>query len=752
MAASATAPVVRVDHGAEPAAGPGEEHDRLGPTRGSQVAPTSAGRRRRPPPPRARERRRRRPPRCPAVRTTRRTPVPSASAPPATGGRFGPEPHDVLAAEQHPHRRGRAGRPARGRRRPPGWPSLPPNAPPLASGDDGLAAGLAPRRRRARGSRAPPSDVRSVAAQSPGGSSSGGRASTVVRRPCTLPAGGAGLGQRVADGPAAVAVGHGHQRVRPGRCRRRSPRARARRPGATALRRAALERGSLRGPRTRTRRRFACPSVRNIDGFAVRALSPVATSHASRIVRHPVQRQRWARRACSTAGWPSGPAAAPLARRPSSRQTMPGVQNPHWLAPVAQNASAQRSRVASGQAVDRRDRPPRHPPGRGHAGDPRLAVDQHRAAPALPLRAAPVLGRAQPEVLAQHLEQGRAPVGDLDLPAVDLELQRRAISGGHREQDRFAGMAGPPPGPLPTPLPRRRPAPRAGAVAARRVRRRTTTTKPTPTAHDATSPATASSCSPPYLRGPFYVTGIAEPGHRSGWPTAQGLLTLEDTPEELEVTSSTPTARREADPSRSSATPRACPVRTSRSGDRSTTPGIYTCAAEPRAGRPPRWPSRCRTPRRPPMVKPGDRDARRSLTPTAADARGVDPICTARPRLPAARRHARRRARRRASRSRCSWPRPAFCQVAICGPVLDVLLDARWPPTRTAAPARRGLRRPRRRTPTATTPRCSTDARHARSSRRCSWSAPTASWPSASTRSTTRDELDEPLAGAQLSG
>ena len=57
------------------------------------------------------------------------------------------------------------------------------------------------------------------------------------------------------------------------------------------------------------------------------------------------------------------------------------------------------------------------------------AVDEHRAAAALALRAAPVLRRAQAEVLAQHLEQRRAVVGHLDLPAVDLELERRrAIS------------------------------------------------------------------------------------------------------------------------------------------------------------------------------------------------------------------------------------------------------------------------------------------------------------------------------------
>ena len=74
---------------------------------------------------------------------------------------------------------------------------------------------------------------------------------------------------------------------------------------------------------------------------------PRARSAASRMDCHPVQRHRWASSAPSTsrrdAGRP-GPAASSAARR----ITMPGVQNPHWLAPVATKASAQRSRCAAG--------------------------------------------------------------------------------------------------------------------------------------------------------------------------------------------------------------------------------------------------------------------------------------------------------------------------------------------------------------------------------------------------------------------
>ena len=152
----------------------------------------------------------------PGVRTTRSTPRPSASAPPATGGRLGPR-----RTTSSRSRRTRTGRPcssARAR---------------AAAATTGLAcrrtlprwrAGSAARHpartktRRARGSAGSTHEVRSVAAQSPGGSSSGGRASTVVRRPCTLP-------RRLVPRPAC--------RRPPSRRRRRVPRP-GRRAGAVS--------------------------------------------------------------------------------------------------------------------------------------------------------------------------------------------------------------------------------------------------------------------------------------------------------------------------------------------------------------------------------------------------------------------------------------------------------------------------------------------------------------------------------------
>ena len=98
---------------------------------------------------------------------------------------------------------------------------------------------------------------------------------------------------------------------------------------------------------------------------------------------------------------------------------IPGVQNPHWLAPVAAEGIGPPPGLR--EALERGDGSARHPAGGGHAGDPRRAVDQDRAAAALALRAAAVLGRLQAEPVAEHLEQRGTVVGHGDRPAVDLQ-------------------------------------------------------------------------------------------------------------------------------------------------------------------------------------------------------------------------------------------------------------------------------------------------------------------------------------------
>ena len=73
--------------------------------------------------------------------------------------------------------------------------------------------------------------------------------------------------------------------------------------------------------------------------------APSASHAASTIDCQPVQRHRWARRAASTS-WRDGSPAPPRSPRAARRITMPGVQKPHWLAPRATKASAQRSRCS----------------------------------------------------------------------------------------------------------------------------------------------------------------------------------------------------------------------------------------------------------------------------------------------------------------------------------------------------------------------------------------------------------------------
>ena len=159
--------------------------------------------------------------------------------------------------------------------------------------------------------------------QAPGGTSSGGMGRSVLRRPSAAPAAcrasagvspsaqppsGAGTATRASEGAESSAKPPSpHATCGPATCD--LP------PSMAALREAAAR-------------------SRDPPGTCV----PSSTARAaSRIVCQPVQRHRWA--ASALVG------SAPGERRVwlSSLRMMPGVQNPHWLAPVAQKASAQTS-------------------------------------------------------------------------------------------------------------------------------------------------------------------------------------------------------------------------------------------------------------------------------------------------------------------------------------------------------------------------------------------------------------------------
>ncbi len=109
------------------------------------------------------------------------------------------------------------------------------------------------------------------------------------------------------------------------------------------------------------------------------------------------------------------------------RTTIPGVQKPHWRAPVAAKARASRSRSAGSKpsrvvtvrpatfSIDKL------------AGDRRLAVEQDGAAPALTGGGAAVLGRGDAEFLPQRRQDMRVLGRRPDLGPVEGE--------GHRGSD-----------------------------------------------------------------------------------------------------------------------------------------------------------------------------------------------------------------------------------------------------------------------------------------------------------------------------
>ena len=227
-------------------------------------------------------------------------------------GPFGAEAHDVLPGKDHPHRPSIPVCQLRGR--PPGrpTPALPAKGSPIGGGVGGLAAGEAPGRVRLQVRRLHPRGLEGE-----------------------VPVAGRHL-ERVAQPPAA-APALDLARMRPGPPPGISPTAQPPWRSGTATRQPAgarvvgeatpaeddIRAGPLAGATLEGR-----PACRpGPPGDAVPARSARAGSHAAAtIVRHPVQRHRWASKAdstCSTAG--SGPSAA-------RRHRIPGVQKPHWLA------------------------------------------------------------------------------------------------------------------------------------------------------------------------------------------------------------------------------------------------------------------------------------------------------------------------------------------------------------------------------------------------------------------------------------
>ena len=162
------------------------------------------------------------------------------------------------------------------------------------------------------------------------------------------------------------------------------------------------------------------------------------------------------------------------------------------------------------------------------------------------------------------------------------------------------------------------------------------------------------------LRAPF---GLAD---------AEGLLPVDDTPESVEVQIITPDGRGTSEP-----------ITIQRRSDglerpyfpligTLPEPGIYTVRAELGGPAGSEMSVAVNTPAEVKVIRPGA-TMPALQTPTVGDARGVDPICTRDPACPL---HDTTVADVLAQKRPLALllSTPGYCQVSICGPVLDVLL------------------------------------------------------------------------------
>ena len=323
------------------------------------------------------------------------------------------EPHDVLAGEDHPHgAAGAVGELARGDALT-GEATLPPNAPPLASGDMRVAARARTTTRRAPGTRVRPTRWRGARRPS---RVPAARAAARARRSCAGPAPcprARGFEQRLGDHPltsprlrrrsrstpAGAAPRPGRRAARRRRRSRRPPGARATptrcdAPPSSAARRAAAS-------RSRAGAAGGAPSTAVVDGLPAGAAAQVRGEGAVEV----------------------DPAGLALRRGRGQSHHDPRRAEPALRTTGRDEARREIVAHRGLETLDRQHRPARDARHGRDARDARLAVDQHRATPALTLRCAPVLGRDHTEPLAQHREQRLAGRHlDLDLVAVAREL------------------------------------------------------------------------------------------------------------------------------------------------------------------------------------------------------------------------------------------------------------------------------------------------------------------------------------------
>ncbi len=256
-------------------------------------------------------------------------------------------------------------------------------------------------------------------------SSSGARGSTVVRRPCTLPA-----RSRASSKESATTQ---------------------RRPAASID--AASEPGGSGTATSASRGAVSSANGAAPRGTCASTRCPPSASSAARRAAASRSRRAPTGAAPETALADRQPARTPAEVRGERTVDVPGSCSgeTHHDARRAETALRTTGRDERGRGrgarfriepFDRRDRTAVDARGRGHARDPRLAVDEHGATTALALGRAAVLGRHDPEPLAQHVQQRFAPLDvgiDRDLGAVEHERDRgdghRATVSGTRVSD-----------------------------------------------------------------------------------------------------------------------------------------------------------------------------------------------------------------------------------------------------------------------------------------------------------------------------
>jgi hypothetical protein len=176
-----------------------------------------------------------------------------------------------------------------------------------------------------------------------------------------------------------------------------------------------------------------------------------------------------------------------------------------------------------------------------------------------------------------------------------------------------------------------------------------------------------------FFGGPLFAAG-APLRAAFGLADSEGLLTVADTPKEIEVTVHDPDGAQIGDP--------ITIQRHAKGLERAyfpleltlDEPGTYTVRSDIAGGKANEMAVAVNTASELRVIQPGA--AMPPLeTPTATDARGVNPICTRSPVCPL---HDVTAAQALAAKQPLALlvATPAFCQVTICGPVLDVLLGA----------------------------------------------------------------------------